>query len=759
MKRDNSKLISDISELTALFTDAANLGALLQNIVNKIAFYMAADVCSIYLYDDDTQMLTLKAARGLNGDSVGKVRLKPGEGLTGIAFKELRAVCEGNIGAHPEFRPVPGGREEKYCSFLAIPILRGQNRIGVIALQSVKKDFFSDDDVGIFRAITSQLVTTIEMAKLLFSFDHPPSKPVVETKPTRLKFVKGRVGADGFSFGGAIIFVPLLLGDLKLPEGAKALTLDDFRRAVALAENELYAMQKAVEEKLHDVVALVFSAQIMMLKDRALLDAMEKMIIQGIPPQDAVRAVIQEYVTRFDRMTNEYVREKRYDVIDVGRRILTNMVGRTDRHNRYAAKVVIARELLPSDVMKFSLQKVEGLVLLSGGVTSHVAVLARSLNIPLVIVDEPKLLTVKDGTNVLIDGSMGHVYIEPVQAVIRAFREKKEEHENIERIQKKILEVTHTKDGIRVVLLANINLLADIAVARAFKAEGVGLYRSEFPFLLRGDFPSEEEQYVIYRRLVDGMKGREITFRTLDVGGDKMLSYYDNTKETNPCLGLRSIRFSLKNRDIFIHQVRAILRASFDVDVRIMFPMISSVDEFMAARDMVRTCVRVLKRERRPHQTRPKIGAMIEVPSILEVVDELASQADFFSIGTNDLIQYLLAVDRTNEKVAEFYVSHHPSVLRAMKRVADAAVRHQRDISVCGDMAHDSRYIPFLIGIGIRKFSLDARYLPRIQKCITGIDAGLAEAFAAELLRKSSVDETARMFDRADSLAASRQGS
>lgn len=756
MKHDNSKLISDIGELTALFTNAANLDALLQNIVDMVASHMEADVCSVYLFDDDSQMLTLRANKGLQVGSVGKVRLKPGEGLAGIAFKERRVVCEGNAAKHPGFRSIPGIGEEQYCSYLAIPILRGQNRIGVMTLQSVKRDYFSAEDVNIFRAITSQLVSTIEMAKLLFSFDHPQMNLVVETKPTRLKFVKGRVGADGFSFGDSIVFAPLSLGDIKMPEGSKALTLDDFRRAVALTEKELYEMQKAVEEKLLDVVALIFSSQIMMLKDRALLDAMERMIGKGIPPQDAVRAVIQEYVARFDRMTNEYVREKRYDVIDVGRRILTNMIGRADRHNQYASKVVIARELLPSDVMKFSLQKVAGIVLLSGGVTSHVAVLARSLNIPLVIVDEPKLLTVKNGVRILIDGSRGHIFIEPVSAVIRAFRKKKEERENIERIQKGISEETRTKDGVRVVLLANINLLADLAVAKAFKAEGVGLYRSEFPFLLRGDFPSEEEQYVIYRRLVESMKGREITFRTLDVGGDKMLSYYDNTKEANPFLGLRSIRFSLKNRDVFIRQIRAILRASFDVDVRIMFPMISSVDEFVAASDIVRECVRVLKREKRPHSARPRIGAMIEVPSVLEVVDELASQADFFSIGTNDLIQYLLAVDRTNEKVAEFYVSHHPAVLRAMKRVADAAAHHQRDISVCGDMAHDSRYISFLIGIGIRKFSLDARYLPKIQKCIKAINARKAGVFAAELLMKSGVDETARMFDRADLEAVPR---
>jgi len=726
MKHDNSKLVGDIGELTELFTNATNLNALLQNIVEMIVFHMEADICLLYLFDDDTQMLTLKASKGLGTSSIGK-GLKPGEGLAGSAFKELRVVCEGGA--------------------VAIPILRGQKRIGVMMLQSVKRDYFSDEDVNTFRTITSQLVTTIEMAQLLFSFDHPQINPVVEVKVTSFKFVQGRVGAEGFAFGDSMVFLPLSLGDFNVPERRKPLTVDDFHRAIVLTEKELYEMQKAVENKLLDVVALIFSAQIMMLKDQAMIGAMEIMISQGIPPQDAVRAIIQQYVTRFDQMTNEYVREKRYDVIDVGRRLLTNMFGRTDSRDQYASKVVIVRELLPSDVLKLSLQNVAGIVLLSGGITSHVAILARSLNIPLVIIDEPRLLNLKNGSSILLDGVMGNISIEPSHDVIRAFRERQATHADVTCIQKGLLAETHMKDGTRVVLLANINILADLTVAKAFKAEGVGLYRTEFPFLLRGDFPSEEEQYVIYRRLVDGMKGHEITFRTLDIGGDKMLSYYDNSKEANPFLGLRSIRFSLKHVDIFICQIRAILRASFDADVRIMFPMISSVEEFVAARDLVMNSVAALKAEGKPHAPKPSIGAMIEVPSILEVIDELALQADFFSIGTNDLIQYMLAVDRTNEKVADCYFPHHPAVLRGMKRVADAASRHKKDISVCGDMAHDPRYIPFLIGIGIRKFSLDARYLPKIQQCIGTLDVQKSEILATELLGKSNVNETAQMLN------------
>jgi phosphotransferase system enzyme I (PtsP) len=392
---------------------------------------------------------------------------------------------------------------------------------------------------------------------------------------------------------------------------------------------------------------------------------------------------------------------------------------------------------------------VGGLVLLSGGVTSHVAVLARSLDLPLLIVDEPRLLDLADGTRVVLDGNQGNLYVGPDAAVEQKFREKEELRLAARQVGERLSDETHTRDGTRVHLLANINLLADLEVARFYKAEGVGLYRTEFPFMIRGDFPTEEEQFRIYRRLVEGMRGREITFRTLDVGGDKMLSYFDYGAEANPFLGLRSIRFSLRHRDLFLQQVRAILRASWDAEVRIMFPMISSVDEFQSAADVVTECRAALAAEGVPACSQVRVGMMLELPSVLELMDELAARAEFFSVGTNDFIQYMLAVDRTNEKVADLYLPHHPAVLRGLERAVSAALRRDRDVSICGDMAHEPRFVAFLLGIGIRKFSLDARYLPRIQERIATVDLAEARAFAARLLQQSLVTDTARLLDAA----------
>jgi phosphotransferase system enzyme I (PtsP) len=746
MQRDHSKLICDIGELTTLFADTANLDGLLQKIVEMISRHMEADVASIYLFYEAEQELVLKATLGLNQSSIGQVRMKLGEGLTGMALAELRPVSEGNAPAHPGYRFFSGIGEEKYPSFVAVPILRGQNRIGVMTLQSAKKNYFSPEDVNVFRAITSQLANTIEMAKLLLSLELPSAMGPAVPGRSALKLVKGRTGAEGFACGEGVVVAPLTLEDMELSSRTDSLTLEDLRRAVAASEKELEGLQQRIEARLFDVASLIFSAQILMLKDQAMTGAMEGYMARGYRADEAVRKVVGEYVARFDGMSNEFLREKRYDVIDVGRRILENLAGVCDRRVHYAGKIIIARELLPSDMLKLSSQNVSGVVLLSGGVTSHVAVLARSLEIPLVIAQEAGLLQLGEGVRVLLDATQGNVYVDPEDEVVARFREKEDLRAQAAHLRDGLREETFTRDRVRVKLLANINLLGDLTVAQDYKAEGVGLYRTEFPFIVRSDFPSEEEQYVIYRRLVEAMKGREITFRTLDIGGDKMLSYYDYSKEANPFLGLRSIRFSLRHPDIFIQQLRAVLRAGFDSDIRIMFPMISSMDELYGAKLAVSEALSALKKEGRPFQSSPRIGAMIELPAAVEIIDDLAAEVSFFSVGTNDLIQYTLAVDRTNEKVADLYAPHHPAVLRALKRVTDAALRHGRDISVCGDMAHDPRYLSFLVGIGIRKFSLDARYLPKVQARLMAIDTREAREEAAEILQERSVAGAALFF-------------
>ncbi|MBI5150369.1 MAG: phosphoenolpyruvate--protein phosphotransferase [Candidatus Omnitrophica bacterium] len=742
MKRDHTKLICDVSELIGLFVDTPGLEAFLQKIAEMVSEHMGSEVCSIYLFYDETQELVLKATRGLKPEAIGRVRLKVGEGLTGMAIKEMRPVCERNASKVPGYRYFPEIGEEVYESFLAVPIVRGQTRIGALVIQNKRKDYFDAEDVQAVRAIASQLANTIEMAKLLIGLEEKREYRAQEAVIQQPARIACRVGAPGTAVG-KVVPGDRFYSLQEFVEAAKnkKYSLEDFSAAVRQTEKELEQAQFQIEEKLADVASLIFTAQILMLKDAAFINAMADLIKKGTNPPAAIARTVEQYVAMFDKLSNSYLREKRQDVQDIGKRLLANLVGGKGGSADYQGGVMVVRELYPSELLKLSSEGIRGVVVLSGGITSHVSILARSLEIPLVIAEAPQLLRLPADTQIFIDGEHGFIYINPSRDVMAMVKvpEKGGPAKPPARHGEKI--VTKTRDGTRVSLLANINLLCDLKHAQVIQPDGVGLYRTEFPFIVRSDFPTEEEQYIVYKKVVDALGDEELTFRTLDIGGDKVLSYYDYGKEQNPFLGMRSIRFSLKHQDIFIQQVRAILKAGAKADLKIMFPMISSLDEFLEAKAIVLECVKDLSQEGADCHRRPQIGLMIELPAVLEIIQELAREADFFSIGTNDFVQYMLAVDRTNEKVAEFYLPHHPSVLRSLKKVVDAADMHGKEVSICGDMAHDERYILYLLGIGLRRLSLDPSYIPRIRALIGTMDLRAARRQTARLLRCEKIGE------------------
>ncbi len=741
-KKDHTQLICDIGELSGLFTKSFSLESFLQTTAEMISNHMDTDVCSIYLYYDDKEELVLRATKGLNKDFIGKLKLKLGEGLTGVAVKELRYICERQASQTKSFRYFPGLGEERFESFLVVPILRGVQRVGAIVVQNTKKDYFQEDDIRALRAITAQLANTIEMACLILSIEEKHDVSRTVPLPKNLSFVKGKIGSPGFAMG-EIAFIQSGKDLLKAVTQHldKTFTLHDFYNAVDKTEKQIQDLQKEIEEKLSDVASLIFTAQILMLKDNNFIGSIVELIKGGSNPPFAIIQVVDDYVKKFEAVSNIYVQEKSYDIRDVGVNLLNNLLGITQNHFVYEDRIIIAQELLPSDILKLSSQRVRGVILLSGGVTSHLSILAQSLQIPLIISDVQGLLMLEENTNVVVDADQGNIYINPNKEVLQSFKEKEEARLEAANASSMHAE-TFTKDKVKIKLLANINLLSDLKNALAFKAEGIGLYRTEFPFIVRDNFPSEEEQYVIYKKLVTGMPDSEVTFRTLDIGGDKLLSYFEHhSNEKNPSLGLRSIRFSLQHRDIFTQQIRAVLRAGANGNIRIMFPMISSVDEFIEAKKIVHQCAEDLKREKIPCMTKIPIGLMIELPSVLEVIDDLAEEADFFSIGTNDFVQYMLAVDRTNEKVADLYQPFHPSILRGLKRIANAGIKANIDVSVCGDMVHDEKFVRFLIGIGVRTLSLNPMYLKRIQKVIVESSLKDAQQWSDKLLKEGRLSK------------------
>ena len=756
--RDHLNLLCDIGDLAALLTSSSNIQNFLQRTAVMVAKHLSADVCSIYLFDRDARELVLAATVGLNPEAVGQIRMKPGEGLVGCTLVKQQPICEGSASRNPLFKYFEGSGEDRFESFLSVRISRGAENIGVLVVQHEQRNYFDDVDVMALRAAAAQLASAIENARLLMGMDRERTFDVSNASAvSQLKFIRGESASGGYAQAPSTLFNKRIDWLLSEPSEADAgYTLKHFHRAVQLTADQLQELQSHVAERLPESASLIFTAHFMILKDERFIQDITSHIEKGASPPEAVRIVARHYITMFASSPYMYLREKVNDMEDLTSRILSNF-----RHLDMEVlplcrgRVVIARELYPSDILKLASEDVTGIVMVSGGVTSHVSILARSMQIPMVIADRPELLSLPEETPILMDADIGNIYVNPSAVVVQQFEERNRIKAAASLLADDMLPITETQDGEPVHLMAIINLLGELDLANHLKAEGIGLYRSEFPFLIRSSFPSEQEQYLIYKRIFDAMPDKPVTIRTLDIGGDKVLSYTDATGESNPELGLRSIRFSLRNPDIFEQQIKATLRAGADAgELRIMFPMISSIDEFQKARRQVMHCLDELEQRHLPHHKSPRIGVMIELPSLLEIMDELTVEADFFSIGTNDFVQYMLAVDRTNDKVAEYYQPSHPSVLRGLARIAHAAKRQNKEVSVCGEMAHEPPYIPFLIGVGIRVLSITPQFLPSVQKTIRSLSLSAAEDYASRLLSVSTLRATRDIIENFTSQSA-----
>ncbi|MGD2188006.1 MAG: phosphoenolpyruvate--protein phosphotransferase, partial [Desulfobacterales bacterium] len=749
--RHHLHLLCDISELSALLTGSEDIENFLQRTVEMIARHMDADVCSIYLYDEISGDLGLDATIGLNPAAIGNVRMKIGEGLVGSTLAKQAPLNEGFTRRNPEFKYFKEAGEDPFDSFLAVPILRGAEKIGVLVVQHKDRDYFDDIDIQVMRGIASQLAGAVGNARLLIESDLAKKGQALYYRAEEsLRFIKGEMAAGGYAFAPSFIFDKSHAGLLEeRPHEKSEHSLADFHRAIQATAEQLNEYQERFARRLPESVALIFSAHLMILKDVRFMREMEKRISEGVPPSAAIRAVARHYMDLFSASGHAHVREKANDVQDLAGRILKNLRDKDEMDQTSGGnRIVIARELYPSDILRLASENVEGIILVSGGVTSHVVILARSLQIPLMIADEPQLLHLSEDTPVIMDAENGSIYVKPSEEIVKAYQSGEKTSLQREITSRKVSPETYSRDGFRIHLLANINLLCDLKLARELKAEGIGLYRCEFPFLVRSALPSEQEQFLVYKQLFDEMPGKDITIRTLDIGGDKLLAYQGLKSEANPELGLRAIRFSLRHRDVFHQQLRAILRAAAGAKtVQIMFPLISSLDEFYEARQAVYDCMLALEKEKLPYHQRPLIGVLVELPSIVEIIDALVAGADFLSIGTNDFVQYMLAVDRTNEKVVDYYQPHHPAVLRSLAKIVKATNRQNKNISVCGELAHEKDYIPFLLGIGVRILSVYPKFLPSVQNIISNLKISEAEAYAQRLLSEATLQGVNRTIE------------
>ncbi|MBQ9345481.1 MAG: phosphoenolpyruvate--protein phosphotransferase [Kiritimatiellae bacterium] len=751
-RKDEVALLWDVSELVGLFDTERGLDAFLAQSVSKIAWHMRAAVCSIYLYEPATGELVLRANQGLAPGAVGKLRLRLDHSLTGQALLKRRPIREARGQDNPHFMYLPELQEDRFQGFLAVPILRRMRGVGVIVVQDPQWNYFTPNDERALQVIAAQLGGVIENAALFMQLNGGSGTPVAERVEEKgfgpgTHTVQGQGAAGRVAVGLATQIGHYLAEDQGRPAGLRQLGAEDFEQAFAATDAQLIDLQGALEAKLHDAASMIFGAHVLMLRDEAFAGQIRARIAKGEDAYEAALAEIRAYKTMLLQSGVSLLKEKVLDVEDLGHRLLSNLVsvgtGRKDVTELpdYSGQIVIARELLPSDILKLSAEGAAALILLSGGQHSHVAILAKALRLPLVIAQDERLLHIPEQTPMLLDGRSGKIIVRPGEEAAQAAREMVRQRAAMEQRGFAVKEQTLTKDGVKISLRANLNLVSELEFAKKVRADGVGLYRTEFPFIVRSSFPTEEEQYLFYKAAIDQMGGRPVVFRTLDIGGDKALSYFPVQHEENPVLGLRALRFSFRNPAIFKTQVRALLRASAGAaNARLMFPMVDSIDEFLQARDITYACYRELEKEGTEARL-PELGVMVELPAAVWIVEDLAKEADFLSIGSNDLIQYLLAVDRTNESVADFFTPHHPAVLRCLARIVRAGNSEGKDVSLCGDLATDSQLLPFLLGIGLRTLSMDPTAIPRVQQSIEHIDVGLAERQAARMLEMGRVAE------------------
>lgn len=744
MSREQIRILENIFQTIAASDSPKNT---LARIVRLIAEKLAIDVCSVYVFHPGENRLVLQATVGLNPDSVGTVSMDVNEGLTGLVLETSQPVFVVDPATHERFKFYQDSGEERFRTFLGLPLIYHQQVLGVLVMQTVSPEGLDKADIPVFENIASQVSATVAYTGLVAELAARPQAadalPVVAMdggRTLKRNYLKGVSVFRGVAEGYAHY----------LPE---TIDFDQVRCAFSEAPgNEIARIESAISRAVNHIRHIanqarelspeesgIIEAHLMFLQDKSLKEKIVGHINNGSCAEYALKQTIYAYVEMFRGMENAYISERAADILDVGHRVLDNLIGADSADNDPAVfkrdTIVIAADLSAIDLLAIRQANLRGIVLAKGGRTSHTVILAKSFEIPMVLGVDGVLETVREQDFLILDGTSGLVCVNPPEEILREYDLRREERrETVERLAGLRGLPATTLDGHTVHLGANIGLLSDTDLVEKYGADHIGLYRTEFPFMLRKTFPTEKEQYDLYCNMLEKSGDRQVTVRTFDAGGDKFLSYMDYSKENNPFLGWRSIRISLDMEDVFRTQIRAILRASAHGRVQMMFPMISAVSEIKRVVAIVEEEKTALRKAGIAFDEKIALGIMVEVPSAVIILERLLQYVDFVSIGTNDLIQYLLAVDRNNKKVAALYNVLHPSVIATVGEIIATCQRLGKSVSICGEAAADHRCIYLLVGMGIANISMAPAAIPAAKQFIRAIRRSNAEACLKQVL-------------------------
>ena len=726
---------------------AENLNHALNLIVERVKQVMNSDVCSVYLADHIAQQNVLMATDGLNPNSVFQIRLNFNEGLIGLVTRQGESVNIDNAPEHPSYKFVNDTGEEAYYGFCGVPIIHHRQVLGILVVQQKSNRQLDEDELTLLVTIAAQLSGAIAHAQAIGNLEEMNKPHRSGDKPFR-----GLGGAPGVGIGTAVVVFP--------PADLNAVP----NRATETPEEEVIVFQQAVAQTIKDTEDLynrtaqlpdegkaLIDAYLMMLKSDSLIGKTIKRIRKHSSlASTALRDTIAENTLVFDAMDDPYLRQRGDDIRDLGNRILVHIQSKSPGIRVYPDRtILVGEELSASAVMEVPPERLAGVVSTKGSSSSHAAILARAVGVPAVMGATDLPCAKLEAETIIVDGYQGLIYSSPSKTVIKEYQRLSEEEDELSHELAGLKDKpSETLDGVHIPLFINSGLLADVTSAVDSAAEGIGLYRTEFPFMIRDRFPGEDEQTGIYKQILESFAPRPVTLRTLDIGGDKTLSYFP-IKEDNPFLGWRGIRISLDRPDIFLTQIRAMMRASQGMEnLHILLPMISSVSEVNSALEYIHRARDELIQKGYTNINVPKVGAMIEVPSAVYQAEAIARRVDYLSIGTNDLVQYLLAVDRNNPNVAELFDCLHPAVIQAVQHVVLAANRFKIPVTVCGEMAGDPAAVILLAGMGLDCLSMSVVAVPRIKWVIRNLDYKRAKTLLIESLKLESPRDVRQLLNK-----------
>lgn len=725
-----SKQIQILEDIFQTITQSESPQQTLDALVEMVARRLNIDVCSVYIYNRQENRLALKATYGLAPESVGMIEMALNEGLTGLAIETMKPVFVVDPATHPRFKYYSSSGEEKYKTFLGLPLIYHRRVLGVLVIQTISENSIKEDDIPVFNNIASQISATVAYTGLLADYAvpaMPASKALREPDEPgeRLKYLKGEPVSERVANGVAYY----IQENLDFEQVFRSYAADPAKEM-----QRIEAAFKQAARQIKDVLRMsrgvtdqemsIVDAHLMFLNDPGLKQKIAAVVEDGMSAEYALKQAIMSYVDMFRKMEDAYLSERAADVLDIGRRVLGYLVGVSDDPEQAFTQptIIVASDISPVDLLAVRQPNLKGVALARGGKTSHTVILAKSLEIPIVIGVEGLLHKVRQNDYIILDGASGLVFVNPEPDIREEYEKRDAADEKVFLRLESIRDLpAETADGKTIRMGANIGLLSDIALVKKYGADHVGLYRTEFPFLLRDAFPTEAEQAFLYEKMVKSAEGRRVTIRTFDVGGDKFLSYLDYPKEDNPFLGWRSIRVSLELEDEFSTQIRAILRASAHGRVNILFPMITSVEEIRKVSTLLEKGKKELDDRGIAYDRNLQSGIMIEVPSAVFILERLLEYVDFISIGTNDLIQYLLAVDRNNKKVATRYNALHPSVIGMTREIVDKCRKNHKFVSICGEAAANLDNLLLYTGMGADAVSMNPSSIPLAKQFVRSI--------------------------------------